>query len=103
MQEENKILKEEFTKKVNIQSILTHQSADGKVGGSFELHRTFLELQQQNSVAEFSRTTEVDGDLFLKCPKKSNTKNIKWLQELSETPEHQRSQINFEKTGGGAC
>lgn len=32
--------------------------------------------------------------------KKSNTKNIKWLQELSETPEHQRSQINFEKTGG---
>lgn len=33
--------------------------------------------------------------------KKSNTKNIKWLQELSETPEHQRSQINFEKTRGG--
>ena len=45
VEEENKILKEELTKNINIQSISTHQSADGKVGNSIKYFWSFTVSQ----------------------------------------------------------
>lgn len=48
-------------KKMKTQLLSTRRQADGKVGRSFVVDKTFLEPRSKNAVAAFSKTTE---DLF---------------------------------------
>lgn len=48
-------------KEMKTQLLSTRPQADGKVGRSFVVDKTFLEPRSKNAVASFSKTTE---DLF---------------------------------------
>lgn len=48
-----------------------------KVGWWIVVHKTFLELSKQNSIAAFSKTTEGNGDLFLNVTRKKNIQLVR--------------------------
>ena len=87
-----KALKEQFAKKMKIQSPSTQPHADGQSA----------EAPQENSIASLSQTAEVDEDLFQNVEKtktKKNKKKTQWLHAAclgwSKLPEALKSHIDL--------
>ena len=86
VEEENKILKEELTKNINIQSILTHQSADGKVGNSIKYFWSFTAEQRCSFLLN-----NWSWDLFQNIKKNQTLKTLsgsRCCQRLQKTKDH---------------